>query len=144
MAKHVYEIHFGCFGNGLVAYDVNSTKHGDYENVAHIDSCGAYRLYKKLPEDVVALIVTHAKDEANHFRKQFINETLTRRADELDRAMTWEDCKAVKAAGINLYELSPDKQLAYYCYFFCKNSNYTPLPDMEYAEEYYNVLRDNL
>ena len=133
MAKHVYDIHFGCLGNGLVAYDVNSTKNNDYETVAHIATCGAYRLYKKLPDEVVARIVENAQTQAKHFRNTWYNQYRQRRWDILMDTMKWEDCNAVRAAGIDLLKLDPDEQLAYYYRFFCKNCGYTPLPDMVIA-----------
>ncbi len=132
MAKHEYIIHYGCFGNGLVAYDINSIEHGDYANIAHIDGCGAYRLYKtRLPANVVDDIIAHAKDEAKHFHNVFVNDWLERRLDMIDNAMTWDDKTALQAAGVKLYYLDPEQQLAYYYHYFCKNAHYTPLPGME-------------
>lgn len=69
---HSTDLMFGCLGNGVTVCNRSRMDHGDYMTVAHIDPCGAYKLYaQNLPEDAKAQIARHAAGEARRFRQSF-------------------------------------------------------------------------
>ena len=68
------DLMFGFLGNGVTVCDRSRQEHGDYKTVAHIDPCGAVRLYdEKLPADAVKKINDHASTQARNFKHGFIH-----------------------------------------------------------------------
>lgn len=56
-----YDLGFGCLGNGTTVWNRMREIGGDYETVAHIDPCGAYRIYAAdMPEYARREIRKHA------------------------------------------------------------------------------------
>lgn len=52
-----YNIGFGHMGNGIIVWDRNRKKHGDYMNIAHIDLERKVKYYDKaLSEEVKSYI----------------------------------------------------------------------------------------
>lgn len=51
-----YNIGFGYMGNGLIVWDRNREKHGDYMNIAHIDPERKVKYYEELSEEVKSYI----------------------------------------------------------------------------------------
>lgn len=74
-----YDLGFGCLGNGTTVWNHMREVGGDYETVAHIDSCGAYRLYvSNMPEYAKKEIREHAAREMDRARADFMALTQPR------------------------------------------------------------------
>ena len=66
---------FGCLGNGLTVCDRSREEGGDYKHVAHIDPCGAVRLYdRSIQPDDLAQINAHASAMAGEFKEWFLRQ----------------------------------------------------------------------
>lgn len=116
---------FGCLGNGITVYDRNQTRSGDYLTVAHIDPCGAYKLYQPLPDDAKAQILHRAQTAAQAFCDTWHGMGQLRRMNELtEYVMTYRQTKA--AGGYAALLNAPEEQtLALYIKYTCTNRGYT-------------------
>ena len=67
------DLMFCSLGNGVTVCDRFRQTCGDYWTVAHIDPCGAIRLYDEmLPDDAVKKINDFANRQARIFKNEFI------------------------------------------------------------------------
>lgn len=74
-----YDLGFGCLGNGPTFWNRMREVGGDYETVAHIDPCGAYRLYvSNMPEYAKREVREHAAREMERARADFMTLTQPR------------------------------------------------------------------
>lgn len=72
-----YDLGFGCLGNGTTVWNRMCEVGGDYETVAHIDPCGAYKLYvSNMPEYARKEIRAHAAQEMKRARIDFMKLSL--------------------------------------------------------------------
>ena len=61
------DLMFCCLGNGVTVCDRSRLEHGDYKTVAHIDPCGAVKLYDgTLPPEALEKIDGHAAAQARN------------------------------------------------------------------------------
>ena len=68
------DLMFCCLGNGITVCDRTREECGDYKTVAHIDSCGAIRLYDgKLTAQALTRINEQAAAQARNFKHGFIH-----------------------------------------------------------------------
>ena len=68
------DLMFCCLGNGVTVCDRSRMEHGDYKTVAHIEPCGAVKLYDAtLPPDALEKIDAHAAAQARNFKHGFIH-----------------------------------------------------------------------
>ena len=68
------DLMFACLGNGVTVCDRSRQEYGDYKTVAHIDPCGAVKIYDdKLPADALSRINEHAAAQARNFKHGFVH-----------------------------------------------------------------------
>lgn len=80
---------FGYLGNGITVCDRERMEYGDYKKVAHIDDCGAVRLYDtKLPADGLARINAYAAEKAQDFKNRFMALPYTAVVNKLYNTLT--------------------------------------------------------
>lgn len=117
------DLMFCCLGNGLTVCDRSHMEGGDYKIVAHVDSCGVYKLYCKLPWDAVNSIQNVAKREGRQFSDLWRTLSPIRRLDELaDYVLTWDQFK--QEGGYALLRKSPDETLEIFRKYTCLNKHY--------------------
>lgn len=100
-----YDLGFGCLGNGTTVWNRMREVGGDYETVAHIDTCGAYKIYAaNMPEYAKREIREHAAVQMERARADFMKlsqpralhvtmERMNTRqwVDFLERSMSFRD-----------------------------------------------------
>lgn len=68
------DLMFCCLGNGVTVCDRSRLEHGDYKTVAHIDPCGAVKLYDgTIPPEALEKIDSHAAAQARNFKHGFVH-----------------------------------------------------------------------
>lgn len=78
-------LNYGCLGNGVTAW------RGDYRDVAHIDPCGAYKLYTRVSRKELASIEDMARMEGSDFTEYWNRLSPYRRANILaENVLTWQ------------------------------------------------------
>lgn len=115
------DLMFCCLGNGVTVCDRSRMRHGDYETVAHIDPCGAYKLYsEELPEAAVKQINAHALRMVKDFKRAF---TLLGRVGALDMMYSSMNIKQLLSKG-RLGDLTVEQMYALYIENTCENRHY--------------------
>ena len=120
-----FDLGFGCLGNGTTVWNRNQHTGGDYQTVAHIDPCGAYKLRQPLPDEAKARIIRHAQAAARAFEEAWRKESPLRRMNELtEYVMTYRQVK--EAGGYDaLLHMTAEQTLVLYIRFTCVNGGYT-------------------
>ena len=116
------DLMFGCLGNGLTVCDRARQENGDYKHVAHIDPCGAFKLFdKSLPPEALQAINAHALRLADDFRARFLRLRDADAMDELYALMTPAQQLMYTSEG------GPDREYMYglYIRFTCENHGYS-------------------
>ena len=116
------DLMFGCLGNGVTVCDRSRMEHGDYKKVAHIEPCGAVKLYDAtLPPDALEKIDAHAAAQARNFKHGFIHLGRAAALEMLYDRMTINQIVAHK---INK-ELTMDQIYSRYIEIVCENDKRT-------------------
>lgn len=119
-----YDLGFGCLGNGITVYNRNRMCGGDYQTVAHIAPCGAYKLYIPLPGEARAQIIRQARNAAKAFRQTWAETGRMRRLEELsEHIMTYAQFKAFGGYD-TLLALTTEQSLALFIQYTCINKGY--------------------
>lgn len=119
-----YDLGFGCLGNGITVYNRNRMCGGDYQTVAHIAPCGAYKLYILLPGEARAQIIRQARNAAKAFRQTWAETGRMRRLEELsEHIMTYAQFKAFGGYD-TLLALTTEQSLALFIQYTCINKGY--------------------
>lgn len=120
-----FDLMFGCLGNGITVCDRSRTSSGDYLTVAHIDPCGAYKLYKPLSDEAVKQIIHHAQAAARTFQEEWNGTSQLRRMNELtEYVMTYRQVKDMGGIGAILH-MTAEQTLSLYIKYTCINKGYT-------------------
>ncbi len=119
-----FDLMFGCLGNGVTVCDRSHMVNGDYKTVAHIDPCGAYKLYCPLPQEAVQRIRHMAQGEGERFAAHWESLTPSRRHYELaEYVLRWAQYKEIGAEAIQ--RMSAEESLKLYQKYTCVNGGYT-------------------
>lgn len=112
------ELMFGCLGNGVTVW-----KKGTENTVAHIDDCGAYKLYKLVPFSAVNEIKKHAAEQRDKYRTEYLKQ------DRLTQYGRFLDSLSMKQFADWIKEEPPhdtvDKIYDLYIKAFVERSGYT-------------------
>ena len=109
-----YDLGFGCLGNGITVYNRSRMCGGDYQTVAHIAPCGAYKLYIPLPDEAQAQIIRQTWAETGQMC----------RLEELsEHVMTYAQFKAFGGYDA-LLALTAEQSLALFIQYTCINQRY--------------------
>lgn len=118
------DLMFGCLGNGVTVCDRSRMVGGDYQTVAHIDPCGAYKLRCTLPPEAIQQIKCMAQSEEKRFAAHWESLTPSRRHYELaEYVLRWSQYKEVGADAI--LRMSAEESMKLYQKYTCINSGYT-------------------
>lgn len=113
---------FGCLGNGVTVCDRDRTEHGDYKNIAHIDPCGAVRMYvKTISPEARETIERHAALLRDVYREGFMRMNRERAVDEVYDRMTipqWLEHR-------DLWQMDREALYALYIETVCANDHRT-------------------
>lgn len=145
------DLMFGCLGNGVTVCDRGAVsksliwpsavgeadlktqrvfnlariENGDYKTVAHIDPCGAYKLYCSLPPQTVEQIARQARGEGERFAAHWESLSPVRRHRELaEYVLRWAQYRETGGAAVILH-MSADESLDLYRKYTCINGGYT-------------------
>ena len=115
---------FFCFGNGIVVVDRRRQEHGDYKRIAHIDACGAVKLYDdNIPPVSLNAIAYHAITQAEEFRRRFLRLREWAALDEVYSRMTLAQHFEYTCQG----GTDREYMLSLYIRLTCENLGYTVL-----------------
>ena len=113
-----FDLMFACLGNGVTVCDRARMEHGDYKTVAHIDPCGAVKLYDDaLPPEALEKINRQAAMERDDFKHGFERLSRERALDCVYDRMT----VAQQLARRDVWRMSREALYALYVETVCEN-----------------------
>lgn len=81
------ELLFGCLGNGTTVW-----KKGTNNTVAHIDDCGAYKLYKLIPFSAVNDIKKYAAAQRDKYKTEYLEQDWLTQYERFLDSLSMKQC----------------------------------------------------